>query len=84
VLFATIIVLAAGTTLAQARTGGFGGAQQGQGMGMSPAPNGRGWHYPNLPAPPIPVLMGEPSGTTGGFAPGGGSGTKPGKKPNLQ
>jgi hypothetical protein len=82
-LFAAIVILAATTTIAEARMGGPGIGGPGQGMTMNPVSSGRPGR-PNLPAPPIPSLMGEPRGTTGGFAPGGGSPTKPNKKPNLQ
>ena len=87
-----ILILAATTTVAQAAMGGIGiGAHQGTSntTGMwSRQPN-----PPGYPAPPYapngpqrPSNAGGPSGGggTGGFNPGGGSGTKPNKKPNVQ
>ena len=89
---AAILVLAAATASAEARMGGLGPSAQMQGTtgtgtlaGRQPNPTG----YP-APAyaptgPQRPQTSGlSGGGGTGGFSPGGGSGTKPIKKPNLQ
>jgi len=79
---AAILILAASTAVADA-----------QSMGGAPNPYwGRGVYGPHVPPPAAatyphrPTYSGDQNGGggTGGFNPGGGSSTKPIKKPNLQ
>ena len=93
---AAVLIMAAVTTVAEARVGGVN-MQPMHGMTMGPA-SSNGWTgYGPRVAPPVrpPCIPNRgrncPSATsdqggggTGGFSPGGGSGTKPIKKPNLQ
>jgi len=94
VLFGAILVMAATTTIADARIGGLNlnspishsmtttldpGRQRGWGDGgYVPPPAVNNW-------PRHPQFSDDTGGGgTGGFNPGGGSGTTPKKKPNLQ
>ncbi len=93
---AAVLIVAATATAADARIGGpnMGGPTM-HSMTMTPW-SARDWtRYGTKPAPPVapPCVYGRrcPSvasdqggGGTGGFSPGGGFGTKPIKKPNLQ
>ena len=96
---AALLILAASATAADARIGGLNMVSQtmhGMTMTLSPT-SGRDWTrgYGARVAPPLAppcqygrrcpsVSSDQGGGGTGGFAPGGGSGTKPIKKPNLQ
>lgn len=95
---AAILIVAATVTAAHARIGGLNmGGQTMHGMTMAPASRDGWTGYGPRVAPPVrpPCIPNRgrncPSassdqggGGTGGFSPGGGSGTKPIKKPNLQ
>jgi len=95
-VLAAILITTAATTVAQARIGGLGmGMPMQHGMTTTMAPGWpRGYGAPKYPPPyPPPCSYGrcarsssssDQGGGTGGFNPGGGSGSKPIKKPNLQ
>jgi uncharacterized membrane protein YgcG len=85
-----ILILAATTTVAQARMGGIGIGPH-QGTSNTTAMWGRHLNTTGYPAPPVvakapqrQTSASSGGGGTGGFNPGGGSGTKPTKKPNVQ
>jgi hypothetical protein len=95
-VLAAILMTTAATTLAEARIGLSVSGPMQHGMTTTMAPGWtRGYGTPKYPppyAPPCyyghcprsPSSADQGGGGTGGFSPGGGSGTKPIKKPNLQ
>ena len=97
-LAALAAVLVMTATAADARIGGLnmgGLTMHGVTMTQTPDTWTRGYGGPKSPPPYAPPCQygrrtcasdaGNPGGGgTGGFSPGGGSGTKPVKKPNLQ
>jgi len=95
-LAALAAVLIVTATAADARIGGLTmGGQMMHGVTMTPTPNnwtrGYGATVPPPYAPPChygrrcaSASNDQGGGGTGGFNPGGGSGTKPIKKPSLQ
>jgi hypothetical protein len=81
------VVLVVVATGAEARIGGLNMSAQ-QMHGVTMMPNRLGGGYGPRQPPPIPCYYtgscASDRGQTGGFASGGGSGTKPTKKPSLQ